>query len=71
MITALDTRGPLGGNGVGATRVGEDEEIEKEVEVKKEEGEESMMDGTGKHFSTIGCKNKTWIRVVPGQLTPR
>lgn len=45
---------------------GEDEEIEKE-----EEGEERMMDGTGKHFSTIGCKNRSRIRVVPGQLTPR
>lgn len=42
----------------------EDEEIEEVVEVE-EKGEESMMDGTGKHFSTNGCENKTRICAAP------
>lgn len=50
--------------GLEAIEEGEDKEIEKEVE---EEGEVSMMDGAGKHFSTNGCKNKTRICVVPGR----
>lgn len=44
--------------GLEALEQEEDKEIEKEVQ---EEGEENMMDGTGKHFSTNGCKNKTRI----------
>lgn len=51
--------------GLQALEEEEDEEIEKEVEVE-EEGKESMMDGTGKHFSTNGCENKTRICAVPG-----
>lgn len=47
--------------GLGALVEGEDKEIEKE------EGEGSMMDGTGKRFSTSGCKNKTRICVVLGR----
>ena len=62
MITVLDMWGPLGEMGLEALEEEEEEEIEKEVE-----GEESMMDGTGKHFSTNGCKNKPGIRAVPGQ----
>lgn len=45
--------------GLEALEEEEDEEIEKEVE--------SMMDGTGKHFSTNGCENKTRICAVLGR----
>ncbi len=40
---------------------------EEEDEGMKNEGEESMMDGTGKHFSTNGCKNKTRIYIESGR----
>lgn len=50
--------------GLEALEQEEDKEIEKEVQ---EEGEESMMDGAGKHFSTSGCKNKTRICVLLGR----
>lgn len=29
--------------------------------------QEGVMDGTGKHFCSVGCENKTRMCVVPGQ----
>lgn len=43
---------------------------EKEEDSKKEaeeEGEENMMDETGKHFSANGCKNKLRVFAALGQ----
>lgn len=37
------------------------EEEEEEIGGGGALGEESMMDWTGKHFSTNGYKNKSWI----------
>lgn len=65
MITVLDTWGPLEKMGLEALEEEEEEEEEKDEE--EEEGEESMMDGTGKHFSSNGCANKPRIYAVPGQ----
>lgn len=42
----------------------EEEDSEKEAE---EAGKENMMDGTGKHFSTNGCKNKPRICAMLGR----
>lgn len=42
----------------------EEEDSGKEAEV---EGEERLMDETGKHFSTNGCKNKLRICAELGQ----
>lgn len=44
-----------------------EEEDDEEIKKEGEEGEESMMDGTGKHFSTNGCKNKTRICAMQGR----
>lgn len=54
MITVLDTHGPPREMGLEALEE-EGEDSEKEAE---EDGDENMMDGTGKHFFTNGCKNK-------------
>lgn len=45
-------------------------EEEEEEDTKKEaeqEGEENMMDETGKHFSTNSCENKLRIYAALGE----
>lgn len=54
-------RGGLGEE-MGSEALEEEEDSEIEEEVK-----ESMMDGTGKHFSTNGCKNKMRMCAVLGR----
>lgn len=61
MITVLDTHGPPREMGLEALEE-EGEDSEKEAE---EDGDENMMDGTGKHFFTNGCKNKPRICAAP------